>query len=113
MSMASRLFMKVGIITACFISPSALWAQVTLVCQTPGFWCGIPAPDYFDRQPCWCNTAWGPVNGFTIIPFASGVPPPAPRSERTPPAEEVVIDPAGEECLNGLGNCEGAFSSWQ
>ena len=95
-------------------------AQVTLVCQTPYFWCSILAPYPANGEACYCASYAGPVWGYTLIPqpAASYEPPPLPpvrpRYEeqprarnnpppRTPPAE-------AEDCLNGLGNCAGAYS---
>jgi hypothetical protein len=86
-------------------------AQAVLVCQTPWFWCSIFAPGFFGDQPCWCNSGSGPINGYTIIPYVpqdqrpsnTRIPPPNPGED------VVILDPNEEDCLNGLGNCSGAF----
>jgi hypothetical protein len=80
--------------------PSPASAQM-MVCQTPAFWCSFPgnAPS---GLPCYCLTSWGmPVNGYSINPSQSTPQLPDPEPESVP--DEV------EECLNGLGSCEGDF----
>jgi len=69
-----------------------------MVCQTPTFWCSFPgnAPS---GLPCYCLSGFGlPVNGYSINPSQQ-----APEPESEPVSDEV------EDCLNGLGNCEGDF----
>lgn len=88
-----------------------------MVCQTPTFWCAVPAPDFPTGTPCWCNTPRGPVNGLGINPrqVIQQTPTQRPRGGSKEPTrnDEEVIDLGGkaDDCLNGLGNCSGSFKS--
>jgi len=99
-------------------------AQVMLVCQTPGFWCSIPAPYAASNESCWCNSLFGPVWGYTIIPFNMSAPTQPQRpgggnpplsdtrpggTPSNPPPDMVDLTERGAECFDGLGNCQGAF----
>jgi hypothetical protein len=102
-------------------APTEASAQV-MVCQTPAFWCAFPgsAPSGLG---CYCMTLWGPVTGYSINPneITQRPPPPerrpmprpdySPRSQ--PSEEEIDLAGRGNDCLNGLGNCQGAFRGYK
>lgn len=93
-------------------------AVAQYVCQTPRFWCaflwgaGVP-----DGSLCTCNTPYGPVAGYSLLPIRgpSAVPLPAPQRP-PPPATTTRVPsttagtPDEDECYNGLGNCSGSYS---
>ncbi len=89
-------------------TPAPVSAQI-MVCQTPTFWCSFPgnAPS---NLPCYCNTGFGRVNGYSINPNQQR---PAPRPRPRPNDEEddvnTTSDQATKDCLNGLGNCDGSY----
>jgi hypothetical protein len=91
-----------------FVYPSTVQAQYT-VCQTQTFWCAFPG-SFPSGQACYCNSFYGPINGISINPTQYM---PQPRDSRGGGEEEETIDigEEAEDCLNGLGNCEGRFKS--
>lgn len=103
----SRLFLGVLFLIMLFLLTGKAEAQ-QMVCQTSAFWCVVPgkAPNGY---PCWCNTMYGPVSGFAIDP--EPILHPSSRSSNEDEEEEITLDSAAEECLNGLGECQGKFKS--
>jgi hypothetical protein len=93
-----------------------------MVCQTQYFWCSFPGNAPSNLQ-CYCNTYYGPIYGYSINPneFArqpqeSPIPQERQPQESRPgrdtepiPQEEIILDEEAEDCLNGLGNCDGTF----
>ena len=105
-------------------APAKAQQGVPLVCQTPGFWCTIPAPYLVNGAPCYCNSQWGPINGFTIIPPTYQAPQqsyPQPQQgtpqrqtdnrRKTQDDEQVDVAEVADDCQDGLGNCQGSFST--
>lgn len=89
-----------------------------MVCQTPVFWCVVPSQDYPTGVPCWCNSMAGPVGGYAINPRQvahQSAPPPSTsqptRDRGTSPDEEIDLGGKAGDCLNGLGNCDGSFTT--
>ncbi len=94
-------------------------APNTYVCQCQGFWCvfawttGVP-----DGSPCYCNTMWGAVWGYSIDVskvgrLPEGMPDPqSPDPSRPPPrADPADVDVGDTDCYRGLGNCAGSFQT--
>ena len=95
-------------------------AANTYVCQCQGFWCvfawtaGVP-----DGAPCYCNTMWGAVGGYSIDlsgvdRLPEGMPDPqSPDPARPPPprADPAEVDVGDTDCYRGLGNCAGSFQA--
>ena len=94
--------------------PATASAQVQLVCQTPTFWCVILGPMLVNGVPCWCASIFGPIHGLTISPFPS-VATPSPQdmpNQGTPNPPVIDLQEEGDECFDGLGNCQGAFRGY-
>lgn len=85
-----------------------------MICQTPAFWCVVPSQDYPTGVPCWCNTPMGPVVGRAINPrqvVQQSAPSKPSKHGRDEPEEEIDLGGKADDCLNGLGNCDGSFAS--
>jgi hypothetical protein len=118
---AARVTGLTAIVLLSAVSSSGQYGPMaTYVCQTPGFWCAIQAaPGFPNGTPCWCNTMWGPVGGYSIIP--AGVPNapklPRPQQPQDPgnpapqpqPGNPPEIDQ--DDCYKGLGNCPGSYTN--
>lgn len=103
----SRLFLRVLFFVLLFLLTGKAEAQ-QMVCQTPAFWCVVPgkAPNGY---PCWCNTMYGPISGVAIDP--NPILHPSSGSPNEDDEEEITLDPDAEDCLNGLGECQGKFKA--
>jgi hypothetical protein len=107
------------VLGACVVASGAGYAQGIsagiMVCQTPAFWCTVPSPDYPTGTPCWCNLdamGYQRMNGYAINPRQVVQEAERKRGGGEDGGPDVVdLGDEADDCLNGLGNCDGSFKS--